>query len=1822
MRDDDRPFSSASITRLQVIYRECRSDAGVLEELRNELRRRRTDTAKTLLRLVQGELEQITAKSQLDLIGADGAVADKTLQSDETHESSKSGAQQTLSTRELAAQKRIADLRMRLLDLTNSNRLLNYKFSARSRRHVRLVDQLPDQLIERFDDDKRFVFRSLPEPSDEPEDEKTDAFVSALAQAKRTDEYYLVALKKIGDDEDVEAERRIERALRTRLRKALGMSDRQGSDEISRQEWARRNGIEPSFDLSLPNKTRRSSQADGYIQTLLLPEEMERTLSAINDQTRSTLQETGVNTLYLALGYLEWYESTTSQKPMYAPLLLHPIDIERKIVGGKYRYSIGSLGEETETNITLSERLQKDFHRRLPLLEEEDTPEKYFRKVQSAIGDIPRWRVRRFAVVGHFAFARLVMFYDLEDARWPEGHGIIRNPVVAELLAGQGTSADAFYAEEYAVDDPIIAAKVPLLITDADSSQFSALVDVMDGKNLAIKGPPGTGKSQTITNIIAAALSNAKTVLFVAEKMAALNVVKDRLEKFGLGHFCLELHSTKARKKDLLEALKERLAIQGRLRNQGDLPAALKELRRTREQLSNYVTSINRSFGAAGKTIHGILWTEQHTRAYRQVLPKDLDNVELAGAKEVTRHDLLALKTKLEVVAAAYSDVVAAASSPDRHPWFGISNAALDYFSRENLLELLNRLLSAIERLAAILTSISDQIGCQLSDTIDYASDLLDAIARLPVPAASVDLDLFTALSDATAFTALNDLQDAQADWLDAQRQLEESIVIRDSAAARARELQDLLILARVAGLDRQPLGALEDETAALRAQAGRIKGAIAFNRSVANAFEVSAPTTVKALLKLATGVKFAASLSPARHAYRYPGLGEADVPGLLTEAEVRARELEQRRTQLAGRLNFELDDDPRELRRLSDALRSANFLSALWSRDVQNAKRRHKKMKRAKGWTKRRTVAGDFEAIAHCIEISENIAADVGLQVACGPHFRGHETPFSELQAVSLFANSVKQFYSSTDGLDQQLKQALLEGTSEALERAALLEQHPDAALATALLSSVDGSTSDLGESCDRIERRAAKIAELWQRALALGLTEYVPVSDLGVMAAEANRAHADAVARVLDADKARLAAEAEIEVNHKARLLFGARWQGPKTDRTIIGGALNAAAEVEQASLPPLLRDHIYHRDRDSRISRLRTLGVSLKDTLASIPQIWDEVKALGEVDEITFFGTSVRDVSISSAAGRVTRALVAPDQLVIWTNWLAARQDCREGGLGGILQSFEGRPFESAPLSNALDRVYWHTLARAALTEFPEVGRFRGLQLEKARQKFSRLDEEIIELQRRALAFELSRRPIDKGYRGDYRKDDWGLELVHNEIGKKKRHIPVRELLDRGGRSILQMKPCFMMSPLSVAQFLKSNGLRFDLVVIDEASQMRPEEALGAIARCGQVVVVGDPMQLPPTSFFDRIDRVPDDEMDEEEIVDNESILDLALARFRPARSLRWHYRSRHESLIAFSNKKFYDDLIIFPSPLDPERERRQPKLGVYHHFVQGKYKGHINVEEAERVAEAAIAFMRAEPEKSLGIVTLNQTQRDLLLELIERSVPREPFAQSYIDRWEGTLEAFFVKNLENVQGDERDVIFISTVYGPDAATGVVMNRFGPINGAYGHRRLNVLFTRAKDRVEVFTSMRPSDINAGEGSNLGVHALKGYLEYAETGRLETGETTGREPDSEFEEFVRDRLREKGFDVVSQVGVAGYFIDLAVKHPKRSGYLLGIECDGASYHSSRSARDRDRLRQQVLERLKWNIYRIWSTDWFQNPEEELRRLIGCLEGLLRDEV
>ena len=497
-----------------------------------------------------------------------------------------------------------------------------------------------------------------------------------------------------------------------------------------------------------------------------------------------------------------------------------------------------------------------------------------------------------------------------------------------------------------------------------------------------------------------------------------------------------------------------------------------------------------------------------------------------------------------------------------------------------------------------------------------------------------------------------------------------------------------------------------------------------------------------------------------------------------------------------------------------------------------------------------------------------------------------------------------------------------------------------------------------------------------------------------------------------------------------------------------------------------------------------------------------------------------------------------------------------------------------------------------------------------MEGLRKRLVELDSEYMSLSRTFLAKELISVPVPPGNSQGPVKTLTERALIEHEIGKQRRHVPLRDLLRRAEAATRALKPCFMMSPASVAQFLPPGGEPFDIAIVDEASQMRPEEALGIAARARQLIVVGDPMQLPPTTFFDASSDAADSEQSEEELdVDTESILDMALSTMRPPRDLRWHYRSRHDSLIKFSNREFYNNrLIVFPSP-----HEKCLHMGVQWVPVpNGIYDLSLNAVEADVVLETVAALMRSSPNSSIGVVAVNQPQKDLLSERFDHLFAHESDLEDYRARWAPTLEDFFVKNLENVQGDERDIIVISTVYGPATPGGPVAQRFGPINSRMGHRRLNVLFTRAKERMVVVSSMQPEQIRPAGGASHGVLAFKGYLEYARSGRLESGNVTGRGFDSHFEKEVSDLLIENGYQVEPQVGVAGFFVDIAIRHPARTDYfVLGIECDGASYHSAKSARDRDRVRQEILQQLGWELHRVWSTDWFNARDREARRLL-----------
>ncbi len=577
----------------------------------------------------------------------------------------------------------------------------------------------------------------------------------------------------------------------------------------------------------------------------------------------------------------------------------------------------------------------------------------------------------------------------------------------------------------------------------------------------------------------------------------------------------------------------------------------------------------------------------------------------------------------------------------------------------------------------------------------------------------------------------------------------------------------------------------------------------------------------------------------------------------------------------------------------------------------------------------------------------------------------------------------------------------------------------------------------------------------------------------------------------------------------------------------------------------------------------------------------------------------------------------ALYVPGSVLPWSKYLSLKQQCGQESLADFVVALESAKIPSAALASAFELAAYQSIGRSIYQTYPELSGFNGSAHEKTRSDYTALDTEIVSLTGCNFASQIGARVPPKGQRGATVGEYTEMHLLRREINKQRRHIPIRQLVKRAGRALQELKPCFMMGPLSVAQYLEQGALRFDLIVMDEASQLRPEESLGAIARGSQLVVVGDPKQLPPTSFFDRMLDSGDDEEEDDApaaITGMESILDICQQLFTPVRSLRWHYRSHHESLIAFSNHHFYKNLIVFPSPY-----AKNPGLGVKYRYVsRGSYKDRQNIPEAQRLVDAVLDHMMKWPDESLGVVTLNQTQRELIEELLDKKLKTFHEGTSFIERWEAEGWPFFIKNLENVQGDERDVIFISTTFGKAPGTDKVRQNFGPISRPDGWRRLNVLFTRSKRRIELFTSMAPEDIIVDERTPQGTKALRDYLDFAKRGVLVTTDDGERPPDSDFEVSVANVIRSLGYEVKPQLGVAGFFIDMVVRNPERPGeFLAGIECDGATYHSGFSVRDRDRIRQQILESLGWKgrMHRIWSTDWFYNPRREAGRLVAFLE-------
>ena len=678
-----------------------------------------------------------------------------------------------------------------------------------------------------------------------------------------------------------------------------------------------------------------------------------------------------------------------------------------------------------------------------------------------------------------------------------------------------------------------------------------------------------------------------------------------------------------------------------------------------------------------------------------------------------------------------------------------------------------------------------------------------------------------------------------------------------------------------------------------------------------------------------------------------------------------------------------------------------------------------------------------------------------------------------------------------------------------------------------------------------------------------------------------------------------------------HTGQAALGHLWAGDETDLTEVLPALRwIDMQAGRLGSGPAVRSQMEGLEPGTDFSGLAwTLGNRLSDWRTSWANV---VETAGlEVDR-AFDGVAIDEMPLVDLRSRLQAWTEDPDSIETWHRLRTAATHASELGLDEIRSRISGGRLDPGQALVMLEfsraAAIWSRMCR----EKPDLRAMDGERRSELVERFKEADGKLQSLAATEVAlthFE----SIPTGSSGQ-------VGLVRGEAAKKTRHLKIRRLMDKAGEAVATIKPVFLMSPLSVAQYLKPGGLTFDILLIDEASQVRPADAVGAIMRCSQIVVVGDQKQMPPTSFFDRQVSGSDEDAELEDEADiraaqlgeMESVLSLCEARAFPSGMLRWHYRSRHPSLIQASNHEFYDDKLICP----PSPDQAGASSGLSFTHVEGEYRRgrkRDNPKEAEHIASEVLRHAREFPDQSLGVVALSVAQRNTILNRIEWMRGENPELEAFC---KGDKEdPFFVKNLENVQGDERDVIFISIGYGKDEG-GYMSQNFGPVSSEGGERRLNVLFTRSKRRCRVFASIRHSDIRVDTTKHRGPRVLKRFLKYAETGDLDIPVLTGGEPDSPFESAVAKAITSHGYRVEGQVGSAGFLIDLAVYDPDDEGrFLLAVECDGARYHSSSWARERDRLRQAVLEGKGWRFHRIWSTDWFYNRQVELDKLLTAIE-------
>jgi len=1532
--------------------------------------------------------------------------------------------------------------------------------------------------------------------------------------------------------------------------------------------------------------------------------------SFIRIEANSIIDETGLNHLYVVLGTVRWTSAQHSDEEMISPLVLIPVSITKFTTPGTaantVEFRIAHDGGEIATNRCFAVRVARDHNIVLPELKDDVPLDEYFAEVDAALKHTGDFEVRKDAYLAFFFFNKLRMWQDLDPDQWPASNSLLGRELVQAMLRGTESPTDDDIVQEDTIEDSNEEAHSIPLMVDADSSQHAAILKVWQGQNLVIQGPPGTGKSQSITNIIAAAMYQNKTVLFVSEKLAALDVVQRNLQRVGLGDFCLELHSKSSNKKQVLASIARRRSSEYRPPEEiGRVRDAWGERIR---QLTGYVDNITRVMGPEERMLYSIFGRAALLRS---------NGVSSLGS--VDESHLLSVQYKraqecLRDISAHFNSPAFASS----HPWWGFAAEGLDWGCDAKV----DALLANIEAI------LSDAVGSETS----FAQECHVPSPLTPTVIENVG-ESRPAWMEGVPGNALPGLLSSLLDD-QARSSLREHIVI-------ARREQDLVGRASstlVPGVVRDSsstssIRAFSDEACQNSLQqlsltgaasaVGVLKEACELLQEASVLAERLAPlrlTATRTLADLLAGldrVKQCAAAPEAASVHLVPHLARVGAQSGTNEAHKRSDALITKAEAIKGTFDLSACPKAAEILNIRKALRvtGGGFFS-FFSKEYRTNRLALFGFLRDRRAFKLPTILDQLEKLEEWKSEVETFADSPTYKTAFGPLFRGIDTDWKALGALAKWAEALAQFGFPWEKVAE---------TAEPARQIDLKEW-------VARIEAIHSRMIDLEASVPAALRVRTGAASLVSAEFVSGskhITQWADWLDkLLVVISPQCKDQASTLAEISEACACVIDASLlrnKLDSSPSLPAVAGEHARGSATDWDGVEVTCDYVDAIVSTGFPHPLVEWLLSSRANDKIARLRTAVETMFQISERLGAAANDLDQAGSADRRWLWGDD------DAWDGRLENIRSIRSNLFLLQEWVVFRSKYQQActlSVGHIVDLALDGSMPGANLCSLHELAVAETLGHNVLAENQSLKGFSIESHESVRDEFQQRDRQLLNLNRKMVAHTISRRRVPMGTSGGTVGTLTEKRLLDHELGKQTKHIPIRQLLMRASGAIRAWKPCMMMSPLSVAQYLDPSLPPFDLIVMDEASQIRPEDALGAIARGKQLVVVGDSKQMPPSDFWMR--KVIEDDLDDSEegeasssgpgiAQDAESILQAAESAFGSRMMLTWHYRSEHESLIQFSNHTYYDQrLIIFPAPGNPIGE-----LGIKHHYVSdGKYSNSVNHVEALTVARAALDHICKSPHETLMIATVNQSQMELIERLLEQEASSDLSISDALEKARSkALEPLVVKNLENVQGDERDVVFISFTYGPSSIDGVVHQRFGPISGGSGQRRLNVLFTRARKRVEVFTSMRYTDVISKPGEACGPNDLRNYLRFAESGTLyEGGTATGETPESFLETAIMAAISSAGFQPIPQIGVSKYRIDIGVRHPDLGDeFILGVECDGAAYHSSRNARDRDRLRQEALERRGWKIHRIWSTDWFRHRESATTRLYRALADALK---